>query len=494
MGTAFAGIIRTPLTSVIMIFELTRDYSIIVPLMISNLLAFYVSQRLQRVPIYEALALQDGIHLPRHEARGYLSTARVAQVMQAAQPIDGRGDEVPIVATGAHLHPDHSLSVALERLGASGHRQLPVVSRADARRVLGVVTLDGVLAGFRLGPANSADGGDAAMIRRPNRRGFVGTLATAVAAMALLAVADVWLAAKERVETSHEAARLFTEGTRLERSGRAEPAAERFRAALAMSRDDHGYPIALARALHAGGRSKDAEALLSDFLHQEPADGEANLLMARVLASGGDTDGAADYYHRAVYGRWPDRVGEKQLQARVELVDLLATHGTREALVAELLPLKSMATRQPQVLADIAEAELALRDYGAAVDDFAAAAANAPEDARLAARLDLARRLFAMDPAAPALTSWERYARSVALLNQVRDAAACPAVTDAAADSRPIPAQRGRVDPHAAADGNVQRAARLWQAAASRCPAPVGLERDELLTRLLAPASMSPRG
>ena len=69
MGTAFAGIIRTPLTSVIMIFELTRDYSIIVPLMVSNLIAFYVSHRLQRMPIYEAIALQDGVHLPTGETR-----------------------------------------------------------------------------------------------------------------------------------------------------------------------------------------------------------------------------------------------------------------------------------------------------------------------------------------------------------------------------------------------------------------------------------------
>ena len=45
MGTAFAGIVRTPLTSVIMIFEITRDYTIIVPLMISNLIAFFISQR-----------------------------------------------------------------------------------------------------------------------------------------------------------------------------------------------------------------------------------------------------------------------------------------------------------------------------------------------------------------------------------------------------------------------------------------------------------------
>src|ERR1700688_416584 len=64
MGAAFAGTIRVPLTSVIMIFEITRDYSIIVPLMIANLLSYFISSRLQEEPIYEALMHQDGIHLP----------------------------------------------------------------------------------------------------------------------------------------------------------------------------------------------------------------------------------------------------------------------------------------------------------------------------------------------------------------------------------------------------------------------------------------------
>jgi chloride channel protein, CIC family len=64
MGTAFAGIVRVPLTSVIMIFEITRDYSIIVPLMISNLISYFISSRLQEESIYEALLHQGGIHLP----------------------------------------------------------------------------------------------------------------------------------------------------------------------------------------------------------------------------------------------------------------------------------------------------------------------------------------------------------------------------------------------------------------------------------------------
>src|SRR5579872_7076957 len=82
MGAAFAGIVRSPMTSVIMIFEMTRDYSIIVPLMIANMISFFISQRLQRAPIYEALALQEGVFLPTGESREELSGTRVAQVMK----------------------------------------------------------------------------------------------------------------------------------------------------------------------------------------------------------------------------------------------------------------------------------------------------------------------------------------------------------------------------------------------------------------------------
>jgi len=46
-----------------MIFEVTRDYAIIIPLMISSLISFFISQRLQPQAIYEALSQQYGIHL-----------------------------------------------------------------------------------------------------------------------------------------------------------------------------------------------------------------------------------------------------------------------------------------------------------------------------------------------------------------------------------------------------------------------------------------------
>jgi len=64
MGAVFAGIIRAPMTSVLIIFEMTGGYGLILPLMIANMGAFALARHWRRVPIYEALLLQDGITLP----------------------------------------------------------------------------------------------------------------------------------------------------------------------------------------------------------------------------------------------------------------------------------------------------------------------------------------------------------------------------------------------------------------------------------------------
>src|SRR2546426_588532 len=70
MGTLFAGIIRAPMTSVFMIFEITQDYQILVPLMVANMLSFAISRHYQPEPVYHALLHQDGVHLqPKGAAR-----------------------------------------------------------------------------------------------------------------------------------------------------------------------------------------------------------------------------------------------------------------------------------------------------------------------------------------------------------------------------------------------------------------------------------------
>ena len=192
MGATFAGIIRVPFTSVIMIFELTRDYSIIVPLMVSNTVAYFISKRYQPKPIYQALAEQDGIHLPGEETQHPQGRLRVRRAMRVptvvlrsdmtlsealgrvgtsqwtAWPVaDSRGlvgmvtiealrdaagrDPAGTLAAHAriesvpHVHDDQLLDLALERMGAAGVSVLPVVSRLDVRRLEGIIGLPDVM-------------------------------------------------------------------------------------------------------------------------------------------------------------------------------------------------------------------------------------------------------------------------------------------------------------------------------------------------------------
>jgi CIC family chloride channel protein len=191
MGAVFAGIVRAPMTSVLMIFEMTQDYAVIVPLMIANMISLFIASRLQAEPIYEALAVQDGIHLPSADAR-QRGHRQVATVMQGAsgslrgemtvretleqirssdvhswlvtdergvigvvnrfkldQELSDGGDKHlsdlvdPVVFP--HVHADQGLDLALERMGANQVEILPVVNRANVHKVEGIVTLKDVL-------------------------------------------------------------------------------------------------------------------------------------------------------------------------------------------------------------------------------------------------------------------------------------------------------------------------------------------------------------
>src|SRR4029079_18012087 len=207
MGTLFAGIIRAPMTSVFMIFEITQDYQILVPLMVANLLSFLISRRFQPVPVYHALLQQDRIHLPSSapqanlvpwtagdvmsaEMATFSDTASVAEVWNrsrggeaqailigtpdrlvacvdsqrlggaiesghASDPVGSLVADQPVV----HVHPDHSSELVLERL-ARAHGLLPVVARDDAQRLVGIITIGHILGFIR----RRGDDGETAML------------------------------------------------------------------------------------------------------------------------------------------------------------------------------------------------------------------------------------------------------------------------------------------------------------------------------------------
>src|SRR5204862_5899203 len=109
MGAVFSGIIRAPITSVLIIFEMTGGYSLILPLMIANMTSYVLARRWRPTPIYEALLEQDGIRLesvgadtlervqlerlvnrhgPFPTVSVEMAAARVAEISRAGQPRD----------------------------------------------------------------------------------------------------------------------------------------------------------------------------------------------------------------------------------------------------------------------------------------------------------------------------------------------------------------------------------------------------------------------
>jgi len=67
MGVLFAAFLRVPLTSVFMVLEVSGNYSIILPVILANTVAYLISRSFQPVPIFELLTHQDGLYLPSME-------------------------------------------------------------------------------------------------------------------------------------------------------------------------------------------------------------------------------------------------------------------------------------------------------------------------------------------------------------------------------------------------------------------------------------------
>ena len=65
MGAVFAGIVRAPMTSILIIYEMTRGYGLVLPMMIANMSAYGLARHWRHTPVYEALLEQDGIFLDR---------------------------------------------------------------------------------------------------------------------------------------------------------------------------------------------------------------------------------------------------------------------------------------------------------------------------------------------------------------------------------------------------------------------------------------------
>ena len=194
MGAMFASVVRCPFTSLIIIFEMTGNYSLILPLMAGNMLSWQIARRLQPVSIYNALLLQDGVTLRRMPAyRGAQDYRKLpVQAIMSTEPFAVRTDETAASALKRisregrwfHAYPvtdaegalrgvitrhelleagkdalletrveaqqlltvtgDTSIRDAANRMIARDFQQVPVVSATDPRKLVGWLTLNDI--------------------------------------------------------------------------------------------------------------------------------------------------------------------------------------------------------------------------------------------------------------------------------------------------------------------------------------------------------------
>ncbi|MCP5535090.1 MAG: chloride channel protein [Akkermansiaceae bacterium] len=194
MGAMFGSVIRCPFTSIIIIFEMTGNYSLILPLMGGNMLSWAIARKLRPIAIYDALLLDDGVSLKRmpsyRGARDYRNLpvraimthdvvsahswesaeknlshlARSGVYHHAYTVVDQEGRFTGIVTyhelrecdpsmTVAEIiadqetvsvDPDVSVRNASRLMIKHDIQQLPIVSASDKHRLLGILTLNDI--------------------------------------------------------------------------------------------------------------------------------------------------------------------------------------------------------------------------------------------------------------------------------------------------------------------------------------------------------------
>jgi CIC family chloride channel protein len=202
MAALFAGAARAPFTAILIVFEMTDDYRLILPLMVGVVISLIVAEHLQPESIYTLKLARRGIHLRSGRDIDVMESVRVDEVMvsnpvtvPASMPVTllageflrtgrhgfpvvnpdnslfgvvsledyrratGRGnisaDELIVsdIATRSvvTVYPDETVGVAMRRMAPRDISRLPVVARDNPRQLLGVVRRNDIVRAYEVG-------------------------------------------------------------------------------------------------------------------------------------------------------------------------------------------------------------------------------------------------------------------------------------------------------------------------------------------------------
>ncbi|MFN4294950.1 MAG: chloride channel protein [Thermoflexales bacterium] len=192
MAAVLAGAVHAPLTAVLLLFEMTGDYRIILPLMFSVAVSLAVSQRIARDSVYTLGLARQGIRLERGRDVDVMSALTVGEVMEtnfpalrASMPLEEAADlmtrlrrqGLPVLDEAGSLlgilatqdltrpartvgeactravevvYPDETLDEALRRMSRLDVGRLPVLPRDGSRRVVGLLRRSDVIRAYEL--------------------------------------------------------------------------------------------------------------------------------------------------------------------------------------------------------------------------------------------------------------------------------------------------------------------------------------------------------
>lgn len=196
MGAVFSGAAQAPISAILFLFEMTGNYQIILPLMITCTLSTFLVRQLQHESIYTMKLIRRGIDINKPKTVDLLETITVANAMitdvvalndrntigEAAVTaqatghlrfpvVDGAGDlvglisghEIRAAAAGGKEQlpirqymsrdpmsclPRESLRAVLSKLGDQSSGVIPVVDGEGSRRMVGILTRKSIIEAY----------------------------------------------------------------------------------------------------------------------------------------------------------------------------------------------------------------------------------------------------------------------------------------------------------------------------------------------------------
>jgi len=178
MGSFFAGLLRSPIAAVLIVIEVTRDYDLVLPLMLGVSIAVAVSRRISPLSVVEQQMIDEG-YVEGHDVSDPLHGIAVAEAMTpdplvvqetATVPADFTHRYLPVVDAEGRLsgvlrrgaakpetlvrdameqpllvaHADDEVIDVVERMRIAGVDRCPVIDRAT-RRVVGFLSPSDIL-------------------------------------------------------------------------------------------------------------------------------------------------------------------------------------------------------------------------------------------------------------------------------------------------------------------------------------------------------------